>query len=228
MLSLVLDTADLTGGLAIARGEALIGSRTWIEGRRHSEFLWPSICELLQENRLSLSDLGVVIATHGPGRLTGVRLGLTIAKSLCMTLSLPLVLVSRFDQQARSLPVRPGSRLAVLLRTAHGQLGVQLYDSQSDVWVALSPPQPLPPEEPLIRLRGLLPGPHPILAGSAAPLLEVDLEGVWPEVTLDPTPPSLGALLLEGLHRLRTGKEAPPAEARPFDLDAASGLLAPG
>ena len=54
----------------------------------------PAIQEVLQESQVSMQELTGVIVAKGPGSYTGLRIGVTVAKTLAKTLRIPLKAVS--------------------------------------------------------------------------------------------------------------------------------------
>ena len=62
--------------------------------RNHSEFVMPMIDNVLKNNELNTSYLNEIIVVNGPGSFTGVRIGVTIAKTLAYTLSIPIKTIS--------------------------------------------------------------------------------------------------------------------------------------
>ena len=63
----------------------------------HSEFLVPTIDEILKENNLVPQDLNEIIVISGPGSFTGVRLGITVAKTLAYTLDIPIKTITSIE-----------------------------------------------------------------------------------------------------------------------------------
>jgi len=49
----------------------------------HSAFLIPEIAKILREFNLFISDLDYISTNVGPGSFTGIRAGLTVARTLC-------------------------------------------------------------------------------------------------------------------------------------------------
>jgi tRNA threonylcarbamoyladenosine biosynthesis protein TsaB len=77
-------------------------------GSRHSELLMECIDGLCKTAELFPPDLNLVTCTKGPGSFTGLRIGYSAAKGLCLALGIPLVAVSTLDCLAYPLSVWPG------------------------------------------------------------------------------------------------------------------------
>jgi len=60
----------------------------------HSVFTMPMIKEIFEENNLNVKDLDKIIVVNGPGSFTGIRIGLTIAKTLAYTLNIKINTIS--------------------------------------------------------------------------------------------------------------------------------------
>lgn len=54
----------------------------------------PILIETLQEAGVTIEDVKKIIVIHGPGSFTGIRLGVTMAKTLAYTLQIPIVEMS--------------------------------------------------------------------------------------------------------------------------------------
>ena len=68
-----------------------------------SKLLIPIIEELLNNQELTLKNINEVIAVNGPGSFTGVRLGVTVAKTISYCLNIPLKSISSIDLIALSV-----------------------------------------------------------------------------------------------------------------------------
>ena len=62
--------------------------------RSHGEMLTPMIQAVLAEAEMSIADIGLVAVDCGPGRYTGLRVGIATAAALAYARSLPVVAVS--------------------------------------------------------------------------------------------------------------------------------------
>jgi tRNA threonylcarbamoyladenosine biosynthesis protein TsaB len=68
--------------------------------RNHSVYLMPAIEEALSQAGLSLRSLQGIVVGKGPGSYTGVRIGVTVAKTMAWTLKLPVAGVSSLETMA--------------------------------------------------------------------------------------------------------------------------------
>ncbi len=98
MLVLGVDTCGPTGTVALARVDAdsveLLG-QTELAGPSYSATLVAAIGALLAEAGTNLKNLGAIVAVHGPGSFTGVRVGLAAVKGLAEPGATPVASVSR-------------------------------------------------------------------------------------------------------------------------------------
>jgi tRNA threonylcarbamoyl adenosine modification protein YeaZ len=89
-LSLALDTD----------GRVLLGRSA---GRRpHDETLLPAVERLLKRARLKWADLDAIAAASGPGRFTGIRIGLSFAAAAGWRLKVPALALSRLEAAAET------------------------------------------------------------------------------------------------------------------------------
>jgi len=101
---LSIDTCGPAGSVALGRlaGRDLeILGQTELEGRSYSTTLVPAVAALLANSGIALKDLGGIIAVHGPGSFTGVRIGLAAVKGLAQAAQIPVVAVSRLAVLSR-------------------------------------------------------------------------------------------------------------------------------
>ena len=69
----------------------------------HSRICIPSLIELLNQCKKSLEDINEIIVVIGPGSFTGVRIGVTIAKTIAFCKQIPIKTITSLEQY---LPVQ--------------------------------------------------------------------------------------------------------------------------
>ena len=85
---LLLDTGSPLVSVAVARGGAMVATRS-IEQQRSSAHLLDLIGEALTEAGITVRDLGGIAALRGPGSFTGLRIGLATVLGLHQALGVP-------------------------------------------------------------------------------------------------------------------------------------------
>lgn len=126
MKVLAIDTSNQVLGIALLEEGKVIGEYITNLKKNHSIRVMPAIQHLLQDCDTLPKELEKIVVAKGPGSYTGVRIGVTIAKSLAWSLKIPLVGVS-------SLALMTGvgryfdGYLSPLFDARRGQLYTGLY-----------------------------------------------------------------------------------------------------
>ena len=93
---------DATGevlSIALEAGGKVYAARK--SGKRpHDETLLPAVETLLKRAKISWDGLGAVAAASGPGRFTGIRIGLSLSAMVGMKLKIPALALSRLEAAA--------------------------------------------------------------------------------------------------------------------------------
>jgi tRNA threonylcarbamoyladenosine biosynthesis protein TsaB len=97
-LVLGVDTCGPAGSVALGRlvpdGVEVMDLRE-LAGRTYSAMLVTSVEELLSGAKTNLNQLAAIVAVHGPGSFTGVRVGLSAVKGLAEPAQIPIIALSR-------------------------------------------------------------------------------------------------------------------------------------
>jgi tRNA threonylcarbamoyladenosine biosynthesis protein TsaB len=123
---LALDTSTNTASVAFIRDERLIAELTWDVGQRHSAELLQRLDWLLQTANAKPADLTEVAVATGPGSFNGVRVALTVAKSLCFALDTRLSAVPTLDVAAWGY-ASAGDPVWALLDAGRGEVYAAAY-----------------------------------------------------------------------------------------------------
>jgi tRNA threonylcarbamoyladenosine biosynthesis protein TsaB len=108
VLILALDTSADICSLALTDGPRELTSLQFRHQRRLSERLTPLIEFVLRDYGVSLKDVEALAVGLGPGSFTGVRVGVTLTKTLAFALEKPVVGVSSLDALAEPFArIRP-------------------------------------------------------------------------------------------------------------------------
>jgi len=91
---LAIDTSTHLMAVALVTNGQVVGELTTNLPKNHSVRLMPAISKLMAEVEMSPKQLHKIVVGKGPGSYTGVRIGLTTAKSMAWALDIPVVGVS--------------------------------------------------------------------------------------------------------------------------------------
>ncbi|WP_394238938.1 tRNA (adenosine(37)-N6)-threonylcarbamoyltransferase complex dimerization subunit type 1 TsaB [Niallia oryzisoli] len=127
---LAIDTSNYALGIAIMNGEGVIGEYITNMKKNHSVRVMPAIEKLLFDCEMKPADLDKIVVAKGPGSYTGVRIGVTIAKTLAWALSIPLVGVSSLEVLAAGAGRYFNGCISPLFDARRGQIYTGLYQYQ--------------------------------------------------------------------------------------------------
>lgn len=97
---LAINTSNQLLGVAILKDEEILGEMVTNLTKNHSVRLMPAIDQLMKEVDMAPDNLNKIVVAKGPGSYTGVRIGLSTAKSLAWALNIPIVGVSSLEALA--------------------------------------------------------------------------------------------------------------------------------
>lgn len=102
MKILAMDTSNWPLGVALAEEDRLLGELNTQLAQNHSLRLMPAVQFLLEQVGVTTRELGAIAVAQGPGSYTGVRIGVTTAKTMAWSLQIPLIGVSSLQVVAQN------------------------------------------------------------------------------------------------------------------------------
>jgi tRNA threonylcarbamoyladenosine biosynthesis protein TsaB len=160
-LILAIETSGRLGSVAIAQGEKLLGEKHFTGPMRHSAEVFPAIVALLGQLGKTPDQIGQVYLSIGPGSFTGLRIAVTIAKTMAFANGAKIVAVDTLDCIAanvinfisaqlktftrrlcggQSSKLKTNEHLAVILDAKRGQFFVAVYEKTHDaIWQKILP-----------------------------------------------------------------------------------------
>lgn len=215
MYVLGIESATPVAAVAVAGEGLILAERMVLNQRTHSVNLLPMIKSVLEESGVGKQGLGGIAVSGGPGSFTGLRIGMSTAKSLAQVLGLQVAGISTLSSLAYPLAGR-GCFICPVLNARKNEVYTSVYDNK-DVLSRLAGPMAVHPErlvEILLELGGLV-----IFAGDGVPRYEAvfkaglgDLALFAPAMSNYPR----GAAVAElGLAVFREGGGVAPADLRP-------------
>ncbi len=92
-MTLFIDTHDELITIALKVKDELY-IKTKLSEYSHSVFTMPMIKEIFESNNLDVKNLDKIIVVNGPGSFTGIRIGLSIAKTFAYALNTKINTIS--------------------------------------------------------------------------------------------------------------------------------------
>ncbi|OMP67982.1 tRNA (adenosine(37)-N6)-threonylcarbamoyltransferase complex dimerization subunit type 1 TsaB [Domibacillus epiphyticus] len=123
---LAIDTSTYTLSIGLSDGDTMLAEQVTNVKKNHSVRVMPAIESLMNEVEMRPDELDKIIVANGPGSYTGVRIGVTIAKTLAWTLQIPITAVSGLASLAASAPLIQGL-VCPIFDARRGQVFTGLY-----------------------------------------------------------------------------------------------------
>ncbi|MEP9410402.1 MAG: tRNA (adenosine(37)-N6)-threonylcarbamoyltransferase complex dimerization subunit type 1 TsaB [Candidatus Brocadia sp.] len=106
-----IETSGNIGGIAVCENKHIITAKDF-GGMQHGKELVPTIKSAFSEIDWTLKDIDLIAVNVGPGSYTGLRVGVTCAKTLAYALNKPVIDVPIFyiimeNYPVNSIPVCP-------------------------------------------------------------------------------------------------------------------------
>jgi len=114
--ALAIETSGSTGSLALVDGGVVVAEDQFPHGLRHAAEIVNRIDSLCRGVQWKPGDLAHLYVSIGPGSFTGLRIGVTLAKTLAFATGAKLVAVPSVQVLARNAP--PGWQNAVIVLDA--------------------------------------------------------------------------------------------------------------
>jgi tRNA threonylcarbamoyladenosine biosynthesis protein TsaB len=203
MKLLGIETSGDVTGLALADESGVLAERASAHEMQLSRNLVPAIRDIVGEAGLAVRDLDGIAVSIGPGSFTGLRIGVTTAKTLAYALDIPIVALSTLELQALAAPRPPEGTLVCAVITASAkEVFAALYQWAGGELHAKAEEMLLPAGELGTKLaQSTFPAPAPLPCRSA------ELARPRATVTLVGRPGPHEALLREALGDRLAGSE---------------------
>ncbi|KRN27428.1 hypothetical protein IV38_GL002080 [Lactobacillus selangorensis] len=100
---LAMDTSNRALSVAVLSDDRILAEKTTDVNKNHSTTLLPAIDQILKDSHLTSDQIDRFVVAQGPGSYTGLRIGVTTAKTFAFTLHKELVGVSSLASLAGNI-----------------------------------------------------------------------------------------------------------------------------
>ena len=136
--ALAIETAGRESSVALVDGGAVVAEATFPGGMRHAAGLLPLIDSLMRARGWRPADLAEVYVSAGPGSFTGLRIGITLAKTLAAVTGVRLVPVPTLAVIVENAPAE-ANHAVVLLDAKRDQTFVARFERTPAGWAEREP-----------------------------------------------------------------------------------------
>jgi tRNA threonylcarbamoyl adenosine modification protein YeaZ len=135
-MQLAIDTSTDIASLALVQGDQVLAESTWHCGQNHTVELLPQLARLLNKTKVGLKSISCVIVAKGPGSFNGLRVGISTAKGLALSLGIPIIGMSSLEVEAyrhaeTGLPICP------IFNAGREEIATAMYQKKDNRWCQL-------------------------------------------------------------------------------------------
>lgn len=143
MKCLLIDTSNQPLSVAVMQDDNVLSEINSNIKQNHSTQLMPAIQQVIGESQIAKEDIDAIIVAQGPGSYTGLRIGVTVAKTLAYALNAELYSVSSL--KALAATVQDDKRLIVPIFDARREaVYTGIYEYKANNLVKVKEDQYLP------------------------------------------------------------------------------------
>ena len=141
--ALAIETSGRSGSVALSVDGRVVAGTNFEHGLRRAANLVPAVDLLCREVGWTPADLDEIYVSVGPGSFTGLRVGVTLAKTLAFSIGSKIVAVPSLRALVEQAP--PDARHALATVDAgRGNVFAALYERRGADWVELYPARQTP------------------------------------------------------------------------------------
>lgn len=135
---LCLDTSTNVCSVSIAKNGTVIASRSNDDYKSHTRMIMLLVEECVQASQITLQDINAISVASGPGSYTGLRIGASSAKGLCLGLDLPLIGINSLEILAEGVKeaLHDDSIIVPAIDARRQEIYAQVYDYKGNELVS--------------------------------------------------------------------------------------------
>lgn len=137
-VALAIETSGRAGSLALIEDRQIVGEDSFPHGLRHAAEMIPRIDSLLQQRNLEPRQIETLFVSVGPGSFTGLRIGITLAKTFSLATGAKLVAVPSLAVLAENGPAE-ARHLLVALDARRGKIFSARFEKVENLWIERDP-----------------------------------------------------------------------------------------
>jgi tRNA threonylcarbamoyladenosine biosynthesis protein TsaB len=212
-IALAIETSARVGSIAAVEDGHVVAEEQFEHGLQHAAQIVPIIDRLCRARGWSPRDVEELYVSAGPGSFTGLRIGITLAKTLALASGVKLVAVPSVRVLVENAPA-DARHVIIVLDAKREQIFTARFERGTDGWIEREPTQLSSLIEMLDR------SPRPVhLLGEGIPYHERFIAKGASDVIVTPIElwrPRAGVVAMLGEVMARKGEYADPDRLTPI------------
>jgi tRNA threonylcarbamoyladenosine biosynthesis protein TsaB len=131
---LAIETSGRLGSIAIVDGTVVVAEEQFPHGLKHASDILPIIDRLIRARGWTPADVEELYVSAGPGSFTGLRIAITLAKTMSMATGVKLAAVPTMRVLAENAPAE-ARHLIIVLDAKRDQIFTARFERVTDGWV---------------------------------------------------------------------------------------------
>lgn len=211
--ALAIETSGRTGSIAVVEDGRNVREEQFAHGLQHAAQIVPIIDRLTAAQQWAPTDLQELYVSVGPGSFTGLRIGVTLAKTMALATGVKLVAVPTVRVLVENAP-EPAQHVIIVLDARREQIFTARFERTGQGWAEREPAK-------LDSLPAVLArSPRPVhLLGEGLPAHEKLVQAGDPQVIVTPQDrwrARASAVAAVGYPLARAGEFADPLRLTPI------------
>jgi len=136
--ALSIETSSRTGSIALSDNDRVLAEDTFPHGLQHAAGILPMIDRLCRAQHWTPPDINHLYVSIGPGSFTGLRIGVTLAKTLAFATGARVVPVPTVRVLAENAP-SDCQHLIIVLDAKRDQIFTARFERSGNAWQEREP-----------------------------------------------------------------------------------------
>lgn len=136
--ALAIETSGRVGSVALVEAGGVLAEDAFPHGLQHAAEIIPRIDRLCRERGRTPADLREIYVSAGPGSFTGLRIGVTLAKTLAFATGARIVAVPTASVLVQNAPPE-AMHVIIVLDAKRDQIFTARFARRGDAWAPVEP-----------------------------------------------------------------------------------------
>jgi tRNA threonylcarbamoyladenosine biosynthesis protein TsaB len=136
--ALSLETSGRIGSVALSEAGNVVAEEQFSHGLQHAAKILTVIDSLCQSRRIKPADLAEIYVSTGPGSFTGLRIGITLAKTMALATGAKIVAVPTVRVLLANAPTE-ARHVVIVLDAKRGQIFTARFERIESDWIEREP-----------------------------------------------------------------------------------------